>query len=74
MKIVLQHRLSGLYVGDDGSWPHNSEEALLFDDTTAAIKYCRLHELREIQIVMKFGGEEYDVRLPVSSNHLIPGN
>jgi hypothetical protein len=66
MRIVLQHRDSGLYFRDVGAWTENAPEALDFVDSTKALEFCAANKLSDLQIVLKFEESAYDIVLPVN--------
>jgi hypothetical protein len=67
MRILVQQKETGLYFRDVGSWTHNSSEAMDFVNSTAAIDFCVLNRLTEVQLVLKFDQQEYDIVLPVAA-------
>ena len=62
----LQQRQTRRYLTADGGWTDQPERALTILNVTDALDYCRRFKLCEMDIVLKFGREEYDVRLEVS--------
>jgi hypothetical protein len=61
MRIVLQHKTTGLYFQDVGAWTRNSSEAIDFVSSTTAIEFCELNNIDCAQIVLKFDQEQYDI-------------
>lgn len=61
MRILLQHKQTGLYFKDIESWVRNSTEAKDFISSTAAIDFCVTNKLREVQMVLKFEEQKYDI-------------
>ncbi len=61
MRIVLQHKTTGLYLQDMGSWTMDSSEALEFVSSTAAMEFCHRNGIDSLQIVLKFDQEKCDI-------------
>jgi hypothetical protein len=65
MRIVVQQKESGLYFKDVGAWVPNGAEAMDFVSSTSALDFCVLNKLTDVQIVLKFQEERYEIVLPV---------
>ncbi len=65
MRILLQQKDTGLYFKDIDSWSRTSADALDFVSSTAAIDFCAVNKLSDIQLVLKFDEQKYDIVLPV---------
>jgi hypothetical protein len=65
MRILLQKKETGLYLKDVGSWTRASVEAMNFVSSSAAIDFCTVNTLTEVQVVLKFDEQQYDIVLPV---------
>jgi hypothetical protein len=65
MRILLQHKETGLYFKDIESWVRNSAEAMDFISSTAAIDFCVTNKLAEVQLVLKFEEQKYDIVMPM---------
>ena len=65
MRILLQHKETGLYFKDIDSWVRTSAEAMDFVSSTAAIDFCVANKLSDVQLVLKFEQQRYDIVLPV---------
>jgi hypothetical protein len=65
MRILLQKIATGLYFKDVGSWTRASLEAMDFVSSTAAIDFCAVNSLADVQVVLKFDEQKYDIVLPV---------
>ena len=65
MRILLQQKETGLYFKDIGAWSRGSAEAMDFVSSTAAIDFCVSNKLNDVQLVLKFEEEKYDIVLPV---------
>jgi hypothetical protein len=68
MRILLQQKNTGLYFKDLDSWTRASLEAMDFVSSTAAIDFCAVNKLAEVQVVLKFDEQKYDIVLPVMPN------
>lgn len=67
MRIVLQQKATGEYFHDIGSWTRDSAEAMDFLSSTAAIEFCQVNRLTDLQLVLKFEEHKYDIVIPVTS-------
>ena len=65
MRILLQHKQTGLYFKDIESWIRNPTEAMDFISSTAAIDFCVTNKLGEVQLVLKFEEQKYDIVMPM---------
>lgn len=65
MRILLQHRLTGLYLQEDLSWTRQSTEALDFLSSSTAIDFCATNRLSEVQLVFKFDEHKYEIVVPM---------
>ena len=67
MRILLQRKESGLYFRDVDSWDMDPIEAMDFLSSTAAINFCVANKISDVQIVLKFDEQRYDIVLPLYS-------
>jgi hypothetical protein len=67
MRIVLQQKDTGLYFKDIASWTVDSQEAMDFVSSTAAIDFCAQNKLAGVQIVLKFEVEKCEIVLPMQA-------
>jgi len=67
MRVLLQQKATGLYFQDIDGWTRKASEAMDFLSSTAAIDFCVLNKLIDVQIVLKFDHQNYDIVLPVSA-------
>jgi len=65
MRILLQQKETGLYFRDVGSWDANPFEAMDFLSSTAAIDFCVSNKISNVQLVLKFDEQRYDIVMPV---------
>ena len=65
MKVLLQHKESGLYLKDIGVTTHDTIDAMEFLGSTQAIEFCALHKIAGMQIVLRFHEQHYDIVLPM---------
>jgi hypothetical protein len=65
MRILLQHKETGLYFKDIDAWARTSADAMDFVSSTAAIDFCVSNKLSAVQLVLKFDEQRYDIVLPV---------
>ena len=72
MKVLLQHKESGLYLKDVGFTTPSSADAMDFLSSTQAIEYCVMHKIPGMQIVLRFDEQHYDIVLPMLAQHYSP--
>ena len=65
MRIVLQHKQTGLYFRDIDSWSRVASEAMDFVSSTAAIDFCVTNKLNDLHLVLKFEEQKYDIVMPM---------
>jgi hypothetical protein len=68
----LQQRATKLYLTREGEWTEHAAEAVTVKNLAEALAYCRKYQLSGMDIVLKFGREEYDVRLELSDHFSAP--
>jgi len=64
MKVLIQNPLTLSYFENEQRWTHDPESALDFKDSRSAVRYCSEHDLLDMEIVLKFPQERYDVHMP----------
>ncbi len=64
MRILLQHKDSGLYFKDVDSWTGDPGEAMDFVSSSTALEFCATNKLDLVQVVLKFEEEKYEIVLP----------
>ena len=69
MKVLLQHKESGLYLKEVGVTTRDRAEAMDFLSSTQAIEYCSAHRITGVQIVLRFDEQHFDIVLPMVMNH-----
>lgn len=65
MKVLLQHKESGLYLKDVGLTTPSAADAMDFLSSTQAIDFCSAHKIAGMQIVLRFDEQHYDIVLPM---------
>ena len=73
MRILLQQKETGLYFKDIGAWSREPAEAMDFLSSTSAIEFCALNKISDVQLVLKFEEQRYDIVLPVLTDKSHPG-
>jgi len=68
MRILLQQKNTGLYLKDVGAWVTNAAEATDFLSSTKALAFCSANKISDVQLVLKFDEEHYDIVL--AANHV----
>lgn len=69
MKVLLQHRGSGLYLKEIGVTTGDRAEALDFLSSTQAIEFCMVNKISGMQIVLRFDDQHFDIVLPMTTSH-----
>ncbi len=59
MRILLQHRETGLYFKDPEGWTPNPTDATDFISSTKAIDYCAANKISGVQLVLKFEDQDH---------------
>jgi hypothetical protein len=65
VRRLLRQTKSKLWVSEDGSLTKDLGRATDIEDVAHALRLCRKHNLRGMELVLKFEAEEYDVTLPL---------
>ncbi len=63
MKIVIQNRRTRDYIGNSGAWTSKREHAFDFEKTMFAFQFCKDRHLEDVEIVLKFENQQYDIPL-----------
>ncbi len=66
MRILLQQKSTGLYFADVNAWVRSSSQAMDFVSSSAAMEFCGLNKLSDVQVVLKFEEQKYDIVLGAS--------
>jgi hypothetical protein len=66
MKIVLQRKDTGDYFKDVGDWTRNAAEAMDFLSSTQAIEFCAMNQISDVQLVLRFEEQHYDIVMPMA--------
>jgi hypothetical protein len=66
MQIVVQNCRDHSWLKTAKEWTKDSKEAKTFQTTESALRFCAAHKILLAQIVLRFGSEELDVKIPVS--------
>lgn len=66
MRILLQQKNTGLYFKDLGAWVANAVDATDFLSSTKALAFCAANKISDVQLVLKFDQEHYDIVLPTA--------
>ena len=67
MRILLQHRRNKFYFRRLGVWTCDEEAAFDFERTSRAIDFAQSHELRDVQLLIKFADAEFDQVVEIPS-------
>ena len=61
MRIVIQNRMTGDYVGTTGKWTSDPDRSFDFEKTMLAFQYCRDRDLADTDVVFKFEDSRQDI-------------
>lgn len=64
MKALLQQVGTGLYFQGPGQWTLDHAQAFDFKSSVAARTYCMRQSMNDVQIILKFEVDKYDIILP----------
>lgn len=64
MKALLQQTKTGLYFLNLDQWTPDHMAAYDFKSSVIARSYCFRHKIAEVQIILKFDVDKYDIILP----------
>lgn len=67
MKVLLQHTESGLYLDGAGVTTGDRAQAMDFLSSTQAIEFCAAHKIADMQIVLRFDEQQFDIVLPMKT-------
>lgn len=67
MKIVLQHKMTRLYLTTGDKWTTHPDEARDFGTSLKALDFVRRLNMDEADIVLKFADSKYDIVLRTPS-------
>jgi len=63
VRRVIQHKRTHLYLTGAGGWTDDLESAHQLATVLSAVRMSRSLELTDVELVLKFEGGKYDVRL-----------
>jgi len=66
MRILLQQKNTGLYFKALGAWVANAADANDFLSSSKALAFCATNKISDVQLVLKFDEEHYDIVLPTT--------
>jgi hypothetical protein len=66
MRILIQNCKTKQYLTNDRDWTADQSGAAVFGSTTLAMKYSNAHRLTDVQVVLKFPEDRYDVHIPLT--------
>lgn len=65
MRVLVQNPLTLSYYLAPGLWTRDPDEARAFSTSQEAINFCVEQGLFNLQIVLKFPDDRYDIELPI---------
>jgi hypothetical protein len=66
MKIRIQNCSTFEFYGLNGAWTKEAQSARDFQNSALALEFCQRHQLDDVQIVMKFEQDKYNLNLSVT--------
>ena len=72
MKILLQHQRNKMYFRRMGVWTSNPHAAFDFEHSERAIAFAFAHELKDVQLVVKFADPQCDQVVPLPERQAAP--
>ena len=63
MRVLLQHKETQLYIKEVDAWTPDKHEAMDFRSSTEAIGFWEKHHTPNVQVVLTFQDERYDIVL-----------
>jgi hypothetical protein len=63
MRVLVQNTKTKLYVGRPGPWTVDPDKAFDFEHTLRALDFMQRSKAEDMQIVMKFDDDQFDIRL-----------
>ena len=66
MRILLQQKKTGLYFKELGDWVQDAGSANDFLSSAKAMAFCATHKISDVQLVLKFDEQHYDIVLPTT--------
>jgi hypothetical protein len=66
MRILIQNCFTHLYLKATAEWTTDPETARNFPSSEKAMVFCAEHRLPEVQIVLKFESDRYDLNFPIT--------
>ena len=68
MRILIQNCKTKEFLTGGQNWAPQESSALDFGITAAALQYSTHLALEDVQVVMKFSEDRYDVRIPLADS------
>jgi len=65
MKVLLQHTETGFYLNEAGVTTEDRAQAMEFLSSTQAIEFCMARKIADMQIVLRFDEQQFDIVLPM---------
>ena len=63
VRRVIRHKQSGLYLTQAGGWTADLDQAHHLPSVVSGVRMSRTLELTNVELILKFPGGNYDVRL-----------
>ena len=66
IEVILQHRDTGMFLGEEGRWEDLSRDALVFATAAEALQFADEAEMRRsVCAVIRFRDDKYHILMPL---------
>jgi hypothetical protein len=66
IEVILQHRDTGMFLGEEGRWEDLSRDALVFATAAEALQFADQAEMgRSVCAVIRFRDDKYHILMPL---------
>jgi hypothetical protein len=70
MRVLVQNATTKLYFGRQTLWTIDPEQAFNFEHTLHALNFMQRSKMKNVQIVMKFDDDQFDIHLNPADSHI----
>lgn len=70
MKVLIRDKNTGHYFQRQGCWVAGPDTAADFETSLAALTFCDEQSFEHVEIVLRFGERDYDIRLPIALHRM----
>ncbi|EEF58015.1 hypothetical protein Cflav_PD0980 [Pedosphaera parvula Ellin514] len=69
MRVLVQNTNTKLYFGREILWTIDPDQAFNFERTLRALDFMQRSKIKNVQIVMKFDDDQFDIHLSPAKAH-----